>query len=170
MAKARKQKPLSTAAIEKRLKEIDKQFSGKNTVRVGLPRNSQPYPDGTSVIMVGTVHEFGSPKMRIPPRSFLRSTIIYGRSKYLLDMKKLAASVSKGKRSIDKAMGLLGLRVSTDVKETITKSGPDLSGGTFKQLSTRTLQGRLNKDKYSAKPLMDTGHLRATITFTVGDE
>ncbi len=38
---------------------IAKLFRGKRQLAVGLPANSQPYPDGTSVIAVGTIHEFG---------------------------------------------------------------------------------------------------------------
>ena len=44
----------------KKLEEIAKQMKGDNLVKVGLPKGSNNYPDGTSVIMVGNVHEFGS--------------------------------------------------------------------------------------------------------------
>jgi hypothetical protein len=40
-------------------------------VTVGVHEDAEPYPDGTSVVMVGAVQEFGSE--HVPARSFLRS-------------------------------------------------------------------------------------------------
>ena len=55
-------------AIE-RIEKITKSFKGSTSVKVGLPKGSDAYPDGTSVVMVGAVHEFGSPSRNIPQRS-----------------------------------------------------------------------------------------------------
>lgn len=139
-----------TKAI-KELEKISKSFKGGNSVKVGLPKGSNDYPDGTSVIMVGTVHEFGSPAQGIPQRSFLRSTVTSNRRKYRDLLKKLAKKVIDGKFSMKKALGVLGLTVQTDVRENIT------------DLKTPPLQYR------EGNPLLLTGHLRQSITYEVDE-
>lgn len=116
---------------------------------VGLPRDSNAYPDGTSVILVGLVHEFGSIVKGIPERSYLRSTIRENRRAYKKFMADLAKSVVQGKRTIEQAKQLLGLKVASDVQEKITT------------LDTPPLKYR------DGNPLIDTGHLRQSITFVV---
>ena len=131
------------------LKKIGANMSGPDRVRVGLPKGSNAYPDGTSVIMVGSVHEFGSPSRGIPQRSYLRSTLIENRRKYKKVLKNLAEKMLDGKLDRKEAMGLLGLRVQTDVREKIT------------DLQAPPLVSR------EGNPLVDTGHLRQSINFEV---
>lgn len=137
-----------TKAI-KRIEKIADSMSGPNTVKVGLPKGSNAYPDGTSVIMVGTVHEFGSPSRGIPQRSFLRSTVTENRRQYKNLFKSIANKIVDGKLSIGKGLGLVGLQVQTDVREKIT----DIDSP---QLKTR-----------EGNPLVDTGHLRQSITYEI---
>ena len=66
----------------KKIEKIAKAMSGPDSVKVGLPKGSNDYPDGTSVIMVGAVQEFGSPSQNVPERSFLRSTVVEKRRAY----------------------------------------------------------------------------------------
>ena len=71
---------------EKAIRELEKisiAMRKADSVMVGLPKGSNDYPDGTSVIMVGAVHEFGSPSKGIPQRSFLRSTVQEKRRSYM---------------------------------------------------------------------------------------
>jgi len=133
----------------KRLEEIAKSLKTPGSVLVGLPKGSNDYPDGTSVIMVGVVHEFGSPSRGIPQRSFLRSTIVEQRSKYKSLMKKLTRQFVSGKITSEKMMGLLGLKLQTDVREKITD---------IKEPALKSREGN---------PLIDTGHLRQSIVFEV---
>ena len=131
------------------LKKIGVNMSGPDLVRVGLPKGSNAYPDGTSVIMVGTVHEFGSPSRGIPQRSYLRSTLVENRAKYKKVLATLAGKMVDGKLDKKEALSLLGLRVQTDVREQIT------------DLKTPSLVSR------EGNPLIDTGHLRQSIAFEV---
>jgi hypothetical protein len=142
------------------LAEHNKKFRGDDIVKVGLPRDAVPYPDGTSVVMVGAVHEFGSPVRNIPQRSYLRATLIQERGEFKKLMKKLLASVSKGKRNKREALGLLGTYAVAAVKQTITDGGTN-----WPPLKSPRKRGSLA----AAKPLMDTGHLRASITYTIGE-
>lgn len=138
---------------EKAIREIErigKNLKGKEgQVLVGLPKGSNDYPDGTSVIMVGTVHEFGSPSRNIPQRSFLRSTMIENSREYKELIAKLAKRISKGELTMDRALNLLGIKVQGDVQQKIH------------DIKTPPLKYR------EGNPLIDTGHLRQSITYVV---
>ena len=134
----------------KELERIGKLFGkGPNGVKVGLPQGSNDYPDGTSVIMVGTVHEFGS--SRVPERSFLRSTVIEKKRDYKALFRKLTFKIVKGDMDAKTALGLIGLAVQTDVQDKIT------------DIDSPPLLYR------EGNPLIDTGHLRQSITFEVDE-
>jgi len=141
----------------KRLKELHKQFDKNGGVMVGLPKNSNPYPDGTSVIMVGIAHEFGIPSRNIPERSYLRSTIRQNRAKYKKIVRRLSEKILFGSLDVELAMKQLGMIVATDVKTKIVdiKTPP---------LAPATIAAR---KKNSDNPLNDTGHLKKSITFIV---
>ena len=140
----------------KRIESLSKQLSAKaNGVLIGLPRNSNAYPDGTSVIMVGSVHEFGSPLRNIPQRSFLRSTISDNRKEYRQDMRVLTQQIFNLKLTKAQALGKMGLKVQGDVQQRIV----DIKEPALK---------RVRKDG-SSNPLNDTGHLKQSITFIVDD-
>lgn len=140
----------------RRLESLSKQLSNKsNGVLIGLPRNSNAYPDGTSIIMVGSVHEFGSPLRNIPQRSFLRSTITDNRQEYKEDMRKLTLQILDSKLTKAQALGKMGLKVQGDVQQRIV----DIKEPALK---------RPRKDG-SDNPLNDTGHLKQSITFIVDD-
>lgn len=133
----------------KELEKISTSMKGADSVKVGLPKGSNDYPDGTSVIMVGTVHEFGSPSRNIPQRSFLRATVQEKRRKYKKMFSKLAKKIIDGKLTSKQALNLVGLQVQTDVREKITD---------IKEPELKHREGN---------PLIDTGHLRQSITFEV---
>lgn len=133
----------------KRLEKVGKSLAGPDLVKVGLPKGSNNYPDGTSVIMVGTVHEFGSPLRGIPQRSFLRSTTSGNKRKYRDAFKKLSSQIVDGVITKKIALSKIGLLVSTDVRDKIT------------DINTPPLKSR------EGNPLVDTGHLRQSITYVV---
>lgn len=128
-----------------------------SVVVVGLPKGSNAYPDGTSVIEVGAVHEFGVG--RVPQRSFLRSTIFENKRKYRDFIAALAKKMAKGTPA-STAMGLLGTKVQSDVQAKFTDND-------WPPLSEKAAAGRRNKNKGSITPLVDTGHLRQSITYEV---
>lgn len=139
---------------KKATKELEKlavSLRGPDLVKVGLPKGANDYPDGTSVTMVGAIHEFGSPARNIPQRSFLRATVEAGRRKYRQLFKKLSEKIVDGKITKKEALGIIGLQVQGDVQERITD-------GIDPELKSR-----------EGTPLIDTGHLRQSITFEVED-
>ena len=135
--------------ILKALKRIDKQLNKSESVKVGLPKGSNEYPDGTSVIMVGVINEFGSPSKNIPERSFLRSTVSENKVKYKTLFKKIAVRITEGTMTMSQGLSLVGLQVQTDVRQKIT------------DIKEPPLQHR------EGNPLIDTGHLRQSIVFKV---
>lgn len=141
-----KNKP--TKAIS-RLTKLSNRFKGPNTVKVGLPKGSNNYPDGTSLIMVGTVHEFGSPINNIPQRSYLRSTVSGNRARYKTMHKKIANKIVEGEMDMTKGLKVIGLKVESDVKSKI------------RSISTPPLKHR------KGNPLIRTGHLIQSITHVV---
>jgi len=133
----------------KELEKISTSMRGNPSVVVGLPKASNDYPDGTSVIMVGLVHEFGSPVKNIPQRSFLRSTVLEKRNDYKKMFTKLAKRIIDGSMNSKQALQTVGLQVETDVKAKITD---------IKEPKLKSREGN---------PLIDTGHLRQSITHEV---
>ncbi len=121
----------------------------------GLPRNSAPYPDGTSVIEVGHKNEFGSMAERIPERSFLRSTLQENAKKYSAIAKKVGARVLTGKANLEKEAGKIGLVMENDIKDKIVN------------LKTPPNAARTIREKGSSNPLVDTGHMGQSIRHEV---
>lgn len=134
-----------------KIEKIAKQMQGEGQVKVGLPINSNDYPDGTSVIMVGAVHEFGSALRNIPERSYLRSTMQNNKRAYKSVLSKLGKKIATGAMNSLEGLKLLGLKVEADVKDTLTD---------LKSPSLKTREGN---------PLIDTGHLRQSITHVVNE-
>lgn len=131
------------------LRNINNSLRGPDSVKVGLPKGANDYPDGTSVTMVGAVHEFGSPSRNVPERSFLRSTVQEQRKPYKRLFAKLAKKIIQGKLTKKDALQLIGLQTQTDVREKIT------------DLQDPPLVSR------EGNPLVDTGHLRQSIVYEV---
>lgn len=122
-------------------------------VKVGLPTGSSPYPDGTSVIMVGIEQEFGSENGRIPERSFLRSTMRRKAPEHRRLIQQLARSVHRGDRDPEDALALLGMTAADNVQQTIQDGVPPPNAP-----STVRRKG-------SSHTLIDTGHLIQSITY-----
>lgn len=143
--KARVKKP--TKAIKK-INNIARQLKqASNKVKVGVAANANDYPDGTSVVMVAATHEFGSTDGIIPQRSFMYSTFNNNVESYRKLLKKLGTGIATGKITADKALGIVGLQFQVDIQQTITDiESPPLK---YRQGSA----------------LVDTGHLRQSITY-----
>ncbi len=119
-------------------------------VVAGLPANAAAYPDGTSVVDVGTVQEFGSPSRNIPERSFLRSTLQANKAQYRKLLLGACKLMAKGENYKTLA-GQIGQKLENDIKAKIV-SGPFTPNAPL----TILLKG-------SSKPLIDTGHMRQSI-------
>lgn len=126
------------------------------------------YPNGTSVAMVAAIQEFGAPSKNIPPRSFMRTTIVEKQ----ISWKKLAYRVSQevvaGKRSSFSAMDAIGSKAAGDIRQKIsTIVYPPLKPATIARrlarYSNKTTIGLLDK------PLVDTRRMINTLAYSVED-
>lgn len=116
---------------------------------------------GISNARLAGVHEFGAQIdtgraiVNIPERSFLRSTITEHRATYTEIARKLAQRVLAGAFDIPTALGLLGEKISSDVKRKIEKGiDPPNAASTIAR-------------KGSNVPLIDTAQMKNAITYQV---
>lgn len=133
-----------------RLEKIEKSLNGPGKVKVGFPEGSNDYPDGTSVVMVAAVHEFGSGP--VPERSFLRSTMFEKRRHYLRQIQKYGKEIIAGKMTLEKALNLLGLEAQRDVRQKIN------------DIKDPPLVYR------EGNPLHDTGHMIESVDYQIRKE
>ena len=138
----------------KALKKVFKSF-GSLDIRIGIPSDAAPYPDGTPVAMVAMVHEFGSPSKGIPERSFMRSTIDENQPKYIGMAQRGVKKVIAGKIALTKVANLIGLAVAGDMQQKIV------------ELKTPANAPSTIKAKGSDNPLVDTGHLGQSVRHEV---
>ena len=136
----------------KALTKIASDVKDMPVIKAGVP-DTGSYPDGTSIEMVGTVHEFGSEEQNIPERSYLRSTVLEQTDKYVdLMAGGLDLVIQEGKDPYQ-LLTNIGLVLESDIKEKITTlSEPALAPST---IARRTGN--------SSNPLVDTGLLRRSI-------
>lgn len=108
---------------------------------------------------VASVHEFGSDAKNIPERSFLRSTFDENKKKISEAFFKFASKeFKKAKPDTEKPLKQTSEWLKGKVVEKFTKNNwPDLED---------PFRGGKNKTGNS-KPLIDTGQLRSSITWTI---
>ncbi len=123
------------------------------TLKVGiLEKGGETYADGMTVGAIGTIHEFG---LGVPERSFIRAWADENEGQIRSQIKKQLARVLKGELSAEAAWGQLGaLFVGQIQKRIVDHIEPPLADSTIRA-------------KGSSTPLIDTGVLKSSITFTV---
>lgn len=120
------------------------------TLEVGFFEKAR-YPDGEFVASVAVKNEYGNP--RIPPRPFFRNAISNNSDKW----GDLALKFFKRADS-ETALGMLGESIRGDIIRSIDKTNtPPNSPVTIAR-------------KGSSKPLVDTGLLRASVTFQLKEK
>lgn len=128
---------------------------------------------------LGYIHEFGSPAANIPARPFLIPGVKDGRKQYENRLKKAAQLALDGNTSgVEAQLSMAGQEARDAVKAKINSGG-------FEPLADATLRRRAAKGRKGAaaelasrragnapgtdlaKPLIDTGQLRNSITYVV---
>ena len=156
-------------AAGKQLQAALKNLDGK-VAKVGWFENSK-YPDkkGTQVAQVAAIQEYGWPARNIPPRPFMRPTIIEKEKEWRNLAESGVKAILAGNETIGTVMEKIGLRAAGQVRAKITEIlEPPLSPVTiynrFHRKSDKKTIGLLTK------PLVDTGILLGTCTNIVEDE
>jgi len=107
------------------------------------------------MLMIATVHEFGAPQVNIPERSFMRTTIDEKDSEISRMIDIQIGKVIDREISGEAALGRIGEYVKNLIQRRITDiSRPPNKPGTIAQ-------------KGSSNPLIDTGRMRASITWRI---
>lgn len=139
--------------IPKLLKLIE-QLQSKR-VEVGILGDSGSYDDGTSILLIAQVHEFGAPSINIPERSFLRAYFDENEKQIYSEMEALLYKTLDNLGSANGFYEYMGEYLIGEVKNYIVKlKSPPLKASTIKA-------------KGSSNPLVDTGRLVDSIDYRV---
>lgn len=143
-------KSLNLEKIKATLNRAPKEFENL-VAQVGFPKGKN-YEDGTSVAYVAAIQEFGAPAVNIPPRPFIRPTVKSQKENWIKTIKGGIPEVVLGKKTAFDVLDLVGIQASADIQTTISSIySPPNSPATIKR-------------KGSAKPLIDTGLMLASVT------
>jgi hypothetical protein len=139
------------AALKKRLEKSNK------VVKVGFPDSINHMPDGNSVAFIAAVHEYGAPSAGIPERPFLKVSIVKGRPEQIRLNKINLFKIVQGSTDFKTALGQLGVMAQGQVQQYIVD-------GQFAPLKAATI-----RKKKSTKPLIDTGQMRQSVMWEIGE-
>jgi hypothetical protein len=174
MAKVTRSRPNAFAVLQARLKELD----GK-TAKAGWFSTSK-YENGTPVAEIAAVQEMGAHFTRfgskagdytviIPPRPFMRPTIVRMSKKWMELLASGARAVLKGNSTGLEVMDAVGLNAQEEIKRSITQVfDPPLKPATI------AARKRARADKKTTgsldKPLEDTFTMYNSVQHTVESE
>lgn len=143
------------------LDRVMRSIRGPKQVKVGFPAGDAD----SDVINRAVWNEFGTRGGAsgggwggpIPERPFLRNAMRSNQSAYRTAMKSSAAKLLSGKADLRQTLSKLGIRAQGDVQAEITAlTSPENSEVTI------ALKG-------SSKPLIDTGEMRAAVTWKIDE-
>jgi hypothetical protein len=145
----------------KKVDDLTKMFKERMPrLAVGLPKGSMPYPDGTSVIMVGFWNEFGSADGEVPARSWLRTGAHQNRDKWLQTARRIMKALVKSGKDPVNAFALLGHQMEGDIKNSISEGEWADNQGSY--AAWKLTRGY-------TKPLIVTGHMRASVRYVISE-
>lgn len=132
-------------SLDKRLRKV-RELRGNPSVKVGLPAATVghvAYPNGMSVIRVGTIHEFGlGPHTE---KAWLRGAIQANRRKYQ-DLNRInLRKIALGTMSVETALGLLGAFAKGHVQQRIISIGLVDTGRLAQSVSWHVSTARTEK-------------------------
>lgn len=160
MAKITKTGGIGVDELRKRIDELD-----KLSAFVGWLESAK-YDDGTPVAGIAAVHEYGSPKMNIPPRPFMRTAKQDNFDSWRNIVKYGAKQILLGRSSAKNVMEMLGLKIEGDIKLAIKSvSSPALKPATIEAKRRKKADGK--KIGNLTKPLVEEAIMLNTVTHEV---
>lgn len=144
------------------VKDVDKGYKAlldrakmHGVIKVGIlaAEGDKAYDDGVTVLQVAIWNEFGTE--HIPERSFLRAWFDENEAKCREAVKRMAEAVIAGKYQPDQALQLLAQRFVGEIQKRMAQGIPPPNAP-----STIARKG-------SSKPLINTGQLRSSISYSV---
>lgn len=143
------------------LQRLLKRYSSDSVLAVGYPASETggiSYPDGTPVVLVAAVNNFGSATRGIPARPFMSEGAEPAIAATAPIAEALIPALNAGKATVEQILGEMGPFAEAAFKAKITE-GPWEPNS---QVTTEL--------KGSSQPLIDTGVLRNTLTHVVRSE
>ncbi len=150
---------LTSRVVRKVFVNVPRVIAGPKRVKVGFPAGEADADNIQKAIW----NEFGTRGGAsgggwggpVPERPFMRNAMRTNRSQYLSAMKSSAAKLVMGQTTLAQIMSKLGILAQGDIQGAITSlTSPPNSPVTI-------------EIKGSSKPLIDSGEMRAAITFKV---
>ncbi len=141
------------------VKDLLKRYQNEAVLAIGYPANTKAvgikYPDGTPVVLVAAVNNFGSASRGIPARPFMQ----LGQEPALKAVEPIAKALvpllNEGKLTIADMLEDMGAPAVAEFKQAIT------------DLKTPANAPSTIARKGSSNPLVDTGLLRSSLTYAV---
>lgn len=134
-----------------KLGDLGKKIASGKKVRVGFLEGAT-YPDGKSVPMIAAINEYGAPSRGQPPRPFFRNTIAAHQSEW---PRVIADLLKTNDMDAAKTLAQVGAVIAGQIRQGIVDlMAPPLAASTVRK-------------KGSSKPLVDTGHMLASVDFEV---
>lgn len=141
------------------LKDVLKRTKGQDKLAIGYPIGtagvSTKYPDGTPVLLVAAVNNFGSPSRGIPRRDFMTPGGAIAVQKSIPITAAMIPKLNAGKITRAQLLNILGPVAADAFKQAIV------------DLDSPANNPKTIKQKKSSNPLVDTGLLNQTLTFVV---
>lgn len=171
---------MARSGIKSTIRDVDKGYARVRTLfdnysrrdsfsKVGLlGSEADERPDGDlTQAEIGAVHEFGTEDGKIPQRSWIGSTFDKQRDELLRMARELIGYVVDGKTTIEKALGILGLKLSTEIKKTVTTGEAIPPPNAPMTLRVKEAKTRAGGAAHGVRTLVDTGRMIASVTWAV---
>lgn len=140
--------------LNRALDEIARRLRRASYVKVGFLEKAT-YSDGTPVAMIAAIQDFGAPSRGIPPRPFFRNMI---REKQRDWPGQIAGLLRGHNYDAERVLSMMGEVIAGDLRQSIRDTNdPPLAASTIAR-------------KGFDKPLVDTGHLLASVDYEIEDE
>ena len=144
--------------IHMQLEKLAIDLKNTTSVLVGVHRSAGMYDEGLHTAYIAAIHEFGDDDHNIPERSFLRAGINASKKDIIKLYAKQLPLVVQGRIALKSIQHFVGELVVGNITQRIADGIPP------------PLKPETVRRKKSSKPLIDTGHLRQSITYEVVSE
>lgn len=124
--------------------------------------------EALTVAEIASVHEFGTQPgviPAIPERSFIRRTFDEQREALASDAARLVALILDGKIDVEKALGILGMKLASEIKKRVT-TGPEIPPPNAPSTKARKA-AKGNTTGLPPRTLVDTGRMIGAVTWAV---
>lgn len=157
--------------VRDNLRKVSKAIDalGRSRVMVGVPSDKASRSgDAINNAALAYIMENGAPEVNIPARPFLKPGIATVQPQIAAGLKKAGEFALQGRAdAVNRELHRIGATGRDAVKRKLTD-------GPFEPLKPATIAARKNKRKNrnntDIKPLIDTGALRASISYVIRDE